>query len=61
MKYVVTAINRLTGEREAISLPHEKFRAETMKRQYLQKYTCKRNRPFIRLRVEPVDKEGNLW
>lgn len=61
MKYVVTAINRLTGEREAISRPHEKFRAETMKRRYTQRYVDVHDRPYIRLKVEPAASEGALW
>lgn len=61
MKYVVTAINRLTGEREAISRPHEKFRAETMKRRYIQRYVDVHDRPYTRLKVEPAVREGALW
>lgn len=61
MKYVVTAINRLTGEREAISRPHEKFRAETMKRRYIQRYVDVHDRPYTRLKVEPAVSEGALW
>lgn len=61
MKYIVTAINRLTGEREAISRPHEKFRAETMKRRYIQRYVDVQNRPYTRLKVEPAAREGELW
>ena len=30
MKYVVTAINRLTGKREAISSPHTRWKAEQL-------------------------------
>lgn len=61
MKYVVTAINRLTGEREAISRPHEKFRAETMKRRYIQRCVDVHDRPYTRLKVEPAVSEGALW
>lgn len=61
MKYVVTGINRLTGEREAISRPHEKFRCETLKRRYAQRYADGHGKPYTRLRVEPADREGDLW
>lgn len=61
MKYVVTAINRLTGEREAISRPHEKFRAETMKRRYIQRCVDVHDRPYTRLKAEPAVSEGALW
>ncbi len=61
MKYVVTGINRLTGEREAISRPHEKYRAETLKRNYTQRYTGIHNKPFILLRVEPAACEADLF
>ena len=61
MKYIVTAINRLTGEREVISRPHEKFRAETMKRRYIQRYVDVQNRPYTRLKVEPAAGGGELW
>ena len=61
MKYVVTAINRLTGERETISRPHEKFRAETMKRRYTQRYVDVHDRPYIRLRVEPAVSEAEMF
>lgn len=60
-KYVVTGLNRLTGEREVISSPHEKFRCETLKLQYAQRYAGSRGKPYIRLRVEPAASEGDLW
>lgn len=34
MKYVVTGVNRLTGEREAISLPHAEWKAHDLMRKY---------------------------
>lgn len=61
MKWVVTGINKLTGEREVISSPHEKFRCETLKLQYAQRYAGSRGKPYIRLRVEPAAVEGRLW
>lgn len=59
MKYVVTGINKLTGEREAVSSPHSEWNA----RELLAKWKSRNcnTRPWKRLRVEPAGAEGSLW
>ncbi len=46
--YVITGINRLTGERENISSPMERVKCEI--KIAISKY--KRNKPFLKLRIE---------
>lgn len=55
MKYVVTAENRLTGLREAISSPCGFWKAELAKRKYrdMQKKSGKQS-AWLRLKVEPA-------
>ena len=58
MKYVVTGISRLTGEREVISSPRSRKEADRIveragKRRKMTAYT--------RLKVEPAEREGVLW
>ena len=54
-RYVVTGVNRLTGLREAISVPCSQWKAELM----CMKYRAKRKRQGVHsaytwVRVEPV-------
>lgn len=59
--YVVTAVNRLTGEREPISAPHQQWKAvELMRKRQAEMYR-RRYQPWQKMRVEPVSREGSLW
>ena len=52
--YVVTAVNRLTGEREAISAPHKQLKAvELMRKRQAEMYR-RRYQPWQKMRVEPA-------
>ena len=61
MKYVVTAINRLTGLREAISKPasREKTDLLLLKAKQWRKKSAGQC-PWLRPRVEPACREGEL-
>lgn len=61
MKYVVTGVNRLTGERETISSPHSEWKAYDLMRKYkgLQLKAGK-NSAYTRLKVMPACTEGEL-
>ena len=61
MKYVVTGVNRLTGERETISSPHSEWKAYDLMRKYkgLQLKAGK-NSAYTRLKVMPACTEGKL-
>lgn len=58
MKYVVTAISRLTGERVIISAPHSEWKARLL----LEREKARRTRTsaYSRLKVEPAEREGRL-
>lgn len=58
MKYVVTAVNRLTGEREAISSPHAEWKAYELlaKARDMQRRSGSRS-AWLRPRVEPAQTE----
>ena len=59
MKYIVTGINKLTGEREAISNPHSEWKAHELLARWKGKN--RNTRPYKQIRVEPAEQEGNLW
>lgn len=52
--YVVTAVNRLTGEREAISAPHKQLKAVELMRKRQAEMYCRRYQPWQKMRVEPA-------
>lgn len=54
-KYVITAINRLTGEREEISSPHSEWKARELllKMQRTPNRTSYRTRAYKNPRLEP--------
>ncbi|SEF42771.1 hypothetical protein SAMN05216354_0382 [Xylanibacter ruminicola] len=58
MKYVVTGINRLTGERGVCSRVYDLVRAQQLRDQMAQ--TNHRKSVWTRLRVEPAIHEGFL-
>ncbi len=59
MKYVVTGISRLTGEREVISSPHSEWKARLLMERQKAKNTSRS--AYSRLKVEPAVCEGSLW
>lgn len=61
MKYIVTGINRLTGEREAISSPHSEWKAYDLMQKYKgwQRKAGKES-SYTRLKVMQACNEGEL-
>ena len=61
MKYVVTGVNRLTGERETISSPHSEWKAYDLMQKYkgLQLKAGKSS-AYTKLKVQPACTEGEL-
>ena len=61
MKYVVTGVNRLTGERETISSPHSEWKAYDLMQKYkgLQLKAGKES-AYTKLKVQPACTEGEL-
>ena len=61
MKYVVTGVNRLTGERETISSPHSEWKAYDLMQKYkgLQLKAGKSS-AYIKLKVQQACTEGEL-
>lgn len=59
MKYVVTGINKMTGEREPVTKPHSEWKAREMR----DKLATRQHRKsaYKWLKVEPAVKEGSLW
>ena len=61
MKYVVTGVNRITGEREAISSPHVEWKAYDLMRKYKgHQARAGKNSAYTRLKVMPASQEGEL-
>lgn len=58
MKYVVTGISRLTGEREVISSPHPEWKAQLLLAQAKSRQT--RKSAYKHLKVEPAVREALL-
>ena len=61
-KYVVTAVNNLTGEREAISRPHSRWKTEELLVKARRDHRKHRKQACYSLhRMEPwVEREGTL-
>lgn len=59
MKYVVTGISRLTGERVAVSSPHSLTKACEMRDKMAARQHCRS--AYKWLKVEPAEREGSLW
>ena len=59
MEYVVTGINKLTGEREPVTKPHCEWKAREMRDKLAAKQHCKS--AYKWLKVEPAVKEGDIW
>ena len=61
MKYVVTGVNRLTGERETISSPHAEITAHDLMRKYKgYQVRAGKNSAYTRLKAVPASQEGEL-
>ncbi len=62
-KYVVTAVNNLTGEREAISRPHSRWKTEELLTRAKRDHRRHRKQACYSLhRMEPwVEREGFLF
>lgn len=52
MKYVVTAINKLSGEREAVSSPRSLEQTEKLLNDHLQACRYKRHQPWTKFKIE---------
>ena len=59
MKYVVTGVNRLTGEREPVTKPHSEWKCREMRDKLVARQHS--HSAYSRLKVEPAEKEGCLW
>lgn len=61
-KWVITAVNQLTGERERISKPHSRWKTEQLLVKAQRDVARHRTKPCYRLhRMEMVEpEEGNL-
>lgn len=59
MKWVITGVSRLTGERDVISSPHPKEEARRLMSQATERQH--RFSAYYHLRLEPAVREGNLW
>lgn len=59
MKYVVTGINKLTGEREPVSRPYSEWKARLLRDKLASRQHGKS--AFKRLKVEPAVEEGCIW
>ena len=59
MKWVVTGINKLTGEREPVTKPHSEWKAREMRDKLAARQHCKS--AYKWLKVEPAEREGDLW
>lgn len=59
MKYVVTGINRLTGEREPVTKPHRLWKTREMRDKLAAKQHSRS--AYKWLKVEPAIREGDIW
>ena len=57
-KYVITGINKISGEREPVSRPYPLEEARRLRDVLAARQ--KRNSAFFRLKVEPLDTQLNL-
>ena len=57
--YVVTGISRLTGERVAVTAPHSLTKTREMRDRLVARQHCRS--AYKCLKVEPAEKEGDLW
>ncbi len=58
MKYIITGINRLTGEREAVTKPHSEWKTRELRDKLAARQHCRS--AYKCLKVEPATQEGDL-
>lgn len=58
-KYVVTGINKLSGEREAVTKPHGLTKTQELRDRLAARQHCRS--AYKWLKIEPAEKEGRLW
>ncbi|MCR4957854.1 MAG: hypothetical protein K6B13_04510 [Prevotella sp.] len=58
-KYVVTGINKLTGEREAVTRPHSLWKTRELRDKLAARQHCRS--AYKWLKVEPAESEGSIW
>ncbi len=61
MNYVVTGINRLTGERSVISNPASKEKTLAKLERWKAAVDRQQYSAYTNLKVEPAEREGSLW
>jgi len=61
MNYVVTGINRLTGERSVISNPAPKEKTLAKLERWKLAVGRQQYPAYTNLKVEPAEREGSLW
>lgn len=57
--YVVTGINKLSGEREAVTRPHGLTKTREMRDKLAARQHCRS--AYRWLKIEPEEREGSLW
>lgn len=55
----MTGISRLTGERVAVTAPHNLTKTREMRDRLVARQHCRS--AYKWLKVEPAEKEGDLW
>lgn len=57
--YVVTGINKLTGEREPVTSPHSLNKTQEMRDRLAARQHSRS--AYKWLKIEPAEREGSLW
>ena len=57
--YVVTGVNKLSGEREAVTKPHGLSKTLEMRDKLAARQHCRS--AYKWLKIEPAEREGSLW
>lgn len=57
--YVVTGINKLSGEREAVCSPHGMTKTLELYEKFKARQHCRS--AYKHLKIEPAAREGDLW
>ena len=60
-KWVITGLNRLTGERSVISNPASKEKTLAKLERWKAAVGRKQYPTYTNLKVEPAEREGSLW
>lgn len=61
VKYIVTAHNKLSGEREVISSPRSLELTKAMMQRRLKEVRYKRHQPYTNLRIEESITQLKIW